>query len=160
MYSKLTSKIRKPFMWVQLCQQTTHLYLLVYVSLLFCKTCRLNGLWLYTSTWITIRLVQCYFVLKIEKGSTVVSSTRIVLWKEDVAAHWLPFTLFSLECLWIYCVSPFTQLDGEYQNINYSAKPNYDFKHTRIPLCGVDEVCMCVQWDTICTLYLTEVSKY
>lgn len=64
--------------------------------------------------------------------------------KKNVAAHQLPPTLSSQECLGIYHMLPFVQLDLEYKNSHYSEKiyifiilhkPNSDFKHTHVPLC-------------------------
>lgn len=129
MYSKLAWEICIPFIWVQFCQQTSHSHPLLYVSLLFCKTYRLNeGLWLYTFTWIIIRLVKCYFVLKIEKGSNAVSSTRIVLWKEKCCSS--PTATHS--SLWNVFESIMHYLSQLMLNIRILIilhKPNYDFKH-------------------------------
>ena len=153
-HCKLNWKICKPFIWIQSCQQTTHLCPLLQVSLLFCKTHRLNeALWLYTFSWIIIGLVKRYFGPKIEKRQQCCFFHKNCSMKGKMSqltdCHpllplWNVFVSFFFFFFVSFICYLLHNLILNRRILIILHKPNSDSKHIHVPLCSFDEVCMCV----------------
>ena len=145
-HCKLNWKVCKPFMWMQSCQQTTHLCPLLQVSLSFCKTRRLNeASWLYTFSWIMTGLAKLYFGPKIEKRQQCCffhknCSMKGKMLRLTDCHPLLPLwnVFLSIICYLLH------NLILNRRTLIILHKPNSDSKHIHVPLCSFDEVWMCV----------------